>query len=99
MATIEQIPQHMQALAKANEIRLARAEVKAKVADGSTTAAAVILEPPACVMSMTMAELLCCQRRWGELRTSKFLAGIGMSETKTVGSLTLRQRLALAAML
>lgn len=98
MATAE-VPQHMRALAKANEIRLARAEVKANVADGRTTAAAVILDPPACCMSMTMAELLCSQWRWGTDRTSKFLAGIGMTETKTIGSLTERQRRALAAIL
>jgi hypothetical protein len=48
---------------------------------------------------MTIAELLLSQRRWGATRASKFLADIGMSETKTVGSMTDRQRRALSAMI
>ena len=46
---------------------------------------------------MTIAELLQSQRRWGATRCSKLLASIGMGETKTVGSMTERQRLALVA--
>ena len=99
MATAEEIPQHMQALAMANRIRLARAEVKRQIACREITAAEVILDPPVCCMSMTMAELLCSQWRWGTDTTSKFLAKICMPETKTVGSLTPRQRRALAAIL
>lgn len=91
MATAE-VPQRIQALAKANEIRLARAEVKARVADGRTTAAAVILEPPACTLSMTLAELLASQRRWGARRVEDFTAATGLSETKLLGDLTAGQR-------
>jgi hypothetical protein len=47
---------------------------------------------------MTIAELLTSQPRWGTTRSSKFLAGIGMPETKTVQSLTERQRSLLASM-
>ena len=36
----------MQALARANEVRLARAELKRRVAEGEITAAEVILECP-----------------------------------------------------
>jgi hypothetical protein len=39
------------------------------------------------------------QRRWGQTRCRKFLAQIPMSEQKTVGSMTERQRRTLAAML
>jgi hypothetical protein len=39
------------------------------------------------------------QRRWGGTRCRKFLAMFRISETKTVGSLTERQRRALAAQL
>jgi hypothetical protein len=91
-------PQHMQALQRANEVRLARAELKRGVAEGTTTVEAVILSCPWEAASMTIAELLLSQRRWGTTRCSKFLASIGMTETKTVGALTERQRKALAAM-
>src|SRR3954451_23838701 len=39
-------PQHMRALAHANKVRLARAELKRQVADGELSAANVVLECP-----------------------------------------------------
>lgn len=84
--------QHMTALKRANEIRLARAELKHQVNDGRISVADVIADVPDCAASMTLAELLCAQRRWGTTRCTKLLAGIGMPETKTIRSMTLRQR-------
>ena len=37
------------------------------------------------------------QHRWGRTRCRRFLAAIPMSETKTIGTMTERQRRALAA--
>lgn len=91
-------PQHMQALQRANEVRLARASLKRSIGEGALTVGEVILTCPWEAASMTIAELLTSQRRWGTSRCSKFLAGIGMPETKTVGSMTERQRALLAAM-
>lgn len=91
-------PQHMQALQRANEVRLARAELKRQIGDGATTVGEVILACPWEAASMTIAELLTSQRRWGTTRCSKFLATIGMPETKTVGSMTDRQRGLLSAL-
>ena len=48
---------------------------------------------------MAVADLLISQRRWGQTRCRRFLAQIPMSEKKTVGSMTERQRQTLAAML
>ena len=48
---------------------------------------------------MAVSELLISQRRWGQTRCHKLLAQLPMSEQKTVGSMTDRQRRALAAML
>jgi len=98
-ATIAPAPQHMQALRRANEVRLARAELKRKVADGTITVGEIILKCPWEAASMTIADLLMSQHRWGRTRCRRFLASIHMSETKTVGSLTDRQRRALAAKL
>lgn len=92
-------PQHMQALQRANKVRLARADLKRRVGDGAVTVDEVILTCPWEAASMTIAELLTSQRRWGTTRCSKFLAGIGMPETKTVGSMTERQRSVLAALI
>ena len=46
---------------------------------------------------MTIADLLMSQRRWGVTRCRKLLQYIPMSETKEVGSMTARQRHALAS--
>jgi len=89
----------MLALERANEVRLARAELKRSVASEEITVAEVILDCPAEACSMAVADLLMSQRRWGQTRCRKFLAQIPMSEKKTVGSMTDRQRRTLAAML
>jgi hypothetical protein len=92
-------PQHMQALQRANAVRLARAELKRRVALGDANVAEVILDPPWQAMSMTVSDLLTSQRRWGHTRSRKFLQCIPMSENKTIGSMTDRQRRALAELL
>jgi hypothetical protein len=92
-------PQHLQALQRANAVRLARAELKRRVGDGQITVADVILNAPWEAHSMTIADLLTSQRRWGETRCRKFLQCVPMSENKTIGSMTDRQRRELAQML
>jgi hypothetical protein len=90
-------PQHMQALAYANRIRLARAALKRAVARGDASAAKVISECPMETESMTLAELLTSQRRWGRTRARKFLFSLALSENKQIGTLTTRQRAMLCA--
>ncbi len=92
-------PQHMRALERANQVRLARAELKRRVADGEIDVAEVILECPWEAHSMAISDLLMSQRRWGQTRCRKFLAQIPLSENKTVGSLTERQSRRLAELL
>lgn len=92
-------PQYMRALERANKVRLARAELKRKVAMDEIDVAEVILDCPWEATSMAVADLLMSQRRWGQTRCRKFLAQIPMSEKKTVGSMTDRQRRTLAEML
>ena len=92
-------PQYMRALERANQVRLARAELKRRVAIGELHVAEVILECPWEAESMAVADLLMSQRRWGQTRCRKFLAQVPMSEKKTIGSMTDRQRRTLAAML
>ena len=92
-------PQHMRALEQANRVRLARAELKRQVAEGEVTVAEIVLGCPWEAESMAIGHLLMSQRRWGRTRCRRFLATIPMTETKTVGSMTERQRRALAAQL
>ena len=90
-------PQHLKALQRANEVRLARAALKRRIASGDLSAADVILACPAEVEGMAVSDLLMSQRRWGRTRCRKFLATIPLMENKQIGTLTERQRRAVAS--
>src|SRR4051795_1027896 len=98
-ATATVAPQHMRALSQANRVRLARAELKRQIADGTRTVAEVVIECPWEAESMSIGDLLMSQHRWGRSRCRRFLTSLPMSETKRIGSMTDRQRHALAARL
>ncbi|HEY7267996.1 MAG TPA: hypothetical protein VH501_09890 [Solirubrobacterales bacterium] len=91
--------QCMEALARANKVRLARAALKREISAGRRNITEVIMESPWEVESMNLGELLCAQRRWGRARSRKLLAATALSEGKRVGTLTERQRRILVAAL
>jgi hypothetical protein len=92
-------PQRLRALERANEIRLARACLKRRIALGEVAAADVLLAPPPEAQSWPIGELLMSQRRWGNSRCRKFLSRNQIVETKPIGKLTDRQRRMLAGSL
>ena len=92
VAASQAAPQHMKALERANTVRLARAELKRAIARGDREAADVVRECPWETESMTIAELLTSQRRWGRTRARKFLMPLSLNENKRLGTLTSRQR-------
>ena len=91
--------QHLRALEYANRVRLARARMKRKIAAGELSAGDVILTCPWQAQTMSVSDLLMSQKRWGRARCRRLLLSIGIPENKSVGSMTERQRLALAAVL
>lgn len=90
------MPQHMQALAHANRVRLARASLKRDIATGDVDAAEIVRQCPWEVESMPVGELLRSQRRWGRTRARKFLFSIAVNENRELARLTSRQRELLA---
>ena len=98
-ATVASGSQHMLALERANRVRLARAALKRRVAEGRLDAAEVVLTCPWEAESMSVSELLMSQKRWGRTRCRKFLMSIGLPETKKISGLTQRQRVTLSALL
>ena len=92
-------PQFMRALQVANRVRLARAELKAHVACGDIGAAEVVLTCPTEAERMAITELLLAQSSWGPARCQRFLVAVPLREDKTIGSMTERQRRAVADML
>jgi hypothetical protein len=91
--------QHLRALEYANRVRLARARMKRKIAAGELSAADVVLTCPWQAHSMSVSDLLMSQKRWGRTRCRRLLISLGVPENKQIGTLTERQRLALAAVL
>jgi hypothetical protein len=91
--------QHLRALEYANRVRLARAEMKRGIAAGELSAAEVVLSCPWQAHSMSISDLLMSQKRWGRTRCRRLLVSLGVPENKQVGTLTERQRMALASML
>ncbi len=98
-ATMTPDPQRMQALQRANAVRLKRAELKRRIAGGHLSAAEIILDLPWEARNWPVGELLTSQRRWGSIRTRKLLTGLHISEKRPVGDLTERQRRVLAGRL
>lgn len=97
--TVSSGPQHLRALEHANRVRLARAELKRRVAAGDAQVAEVVLDCPWEARSMELSELLMSQKRWGRERCRRLLLALGIPENKQMGTLTERQRVALASML
>jgi hypothetical protein len=99
LATSVRVPQHVQALERANRVRCGRAALKRTIAEGLTDVSEVLLAPPSILATMTLAELLMSQRGWGRVRAGRFLRSAGLTEIKTLGNLTQRQRHSLAVLL
>jgi hypothetical protein len=92
-------PQHLRALEHANKVRLARAQLKRRIADQEISVVEVILNCPWEAASMSISDLLMSQRRWGRARCRRLLVSLGITENKQIGTFTERQRSALAAVL
>jgi hypothetical protein len=91
--------QRLLALGRANHIRIARSALKRRLHAGQITPAEAILRGSRDTDTMTVDELLRSQRGWGPKRSSGVLRSVLLSDTKTLGSLTERQRVTLAGIL
>lgn len=91
--------QRLLALERANHVRNARATLKRRLRASEVAAGEAILRGSRDTDTMTVTELLLSQRGWGPRRSAKMLRSVSLSEKKTLGSLTERQRVMLAAVL
>jgi hypothetical protein len=91
--------QRLLALDRANHIRTARSALKRRLHAGQITPAEAILRGSRDTDTMTVDELLRSQRGWGPKRSLKLLRSVLLSDTKTLGTLTERQRITLAGVL
>lgn len=86
-------PQYMDALARANEVRIARADLKQEVTEGRLSLTAALVDSRA--EGLTVLKLLLCQHRWGVRTSRRVLNRLRIGEWKRVGALTDRQRVLL----
>lgn len=96
--------QHMVALRKAERVRVERARIKRELHalphdEGRVEAARLIVNPPAELQNMTLFEFLGAIRRVGRTRVKRWLNELRMSESRTIGALTDRQRALVAGVL
>jgi hypothetical protein len=91
--------QRLRALAKANEVRVARAQLKRELAAGRIELARLVAEPPACVQTAKVRELLVAAPRVGPVGTDRVLARCRIAHAKTNDGLSERQRAELVELL
>ncbi|HEX4760442.1 MAG TPA: hypothetical protein VH256_06550 [Thermoleophilaceae bacterium] len=96
-ATVVAAPQHLRALEQANKVRLARADLKRRIALQQTSVVDIVVECPWQAESMSISDLLMSQRRWGRARCRRLLISLGIPENKQIGTFTDRQKSALVA--
>lgn len=84
--------QRMAALESANRIRSKRAELKRRARVNPLLVPGTILNPPDWVLTMRVEELLLTIPRIGRVKARKILRTIDISQSKTVGGLSDRQR-------
>lgn len=84
--------QRMAALLRANDIRVRRAAVKRSIRQGDVSIVDVIAAPSDCVYTAKVMEMLLAVPRMGSVRAVRFMNSHRVSQSKTVGGLSDRQR-------
>jgi hypothetical protein len=84
--------QRLDALARANQVRSARAQLKRDLAAGSLKLARVLADPPPCAHTARVRDLLMAVPGIGRARAGRALAHCRIAEAKTVAGLSGRQR-------
>lgn len=85
----------MSALARANEIRVARAVAKRSMT--AATAAGLLLDPPWFMETMSVVSFLAAIPKVGKVKARRMTRLARMSESKTLGGMSVRQRRELLA--
>lgn len=110
MSQVKEAPQHqwvpertvrqrMDALVQANEVRTRRAQLKRDLKAGRVKIHDVLLEPPECVETAKVFDILLAVPKYGRVKVNKVLVQCRMSPSKTVGGMSQRQRTELVSML
>ncbi len=91
-APLRSLDQRMDALRRANEIRVRRAQLKKALKAGSVQIETVLREPPEYVETAKVIDILMAVPKFGRVKAARFLNQCRISQSKTVGGLSERQR-------
>lgn len=91
-------PQYWDALDQANKVRVRRAAAKRRLYDGETTVADLLDDRrEAYLTNAPILEIVGAKRRWGSVRTERFLRRLAIHPARPCGALTDRQAAVIAA--
>lgn len=89
---VRSLPQRMEALQKANAIRSRRAQLKKELKSGDRDIIDVLTSPPEYLLTAKVIDLLLVVPKFGRVKATRVLTRCRISQAKTVGGLSDRQR-------
>jgi hypothetical protein len=91
--------QRLDALARANQIRTRRAQLKRDLKGGRLSIHTLLAEPPEYVETAKVFDMLLAVPKYGRVKANKVLTTCRISPSKTIGGLSERQRSELVSLL
>jgi hypothetical protein len=91
-APARSLDQRMEALQRANDVRVRRAQLKRDLKSGRVTIEAILLDPPEWVSTAKVFDMLMAVPKFGRVKAARLLNQCRISQSKTVGGLSERQR-------
>ena len=91
-APLRSLDQRMEALKRANDIRVKRARLKKDLKEGRVSIEQILRQPPEYVSTAKVFDMLMAVPKFGRVKAARFLNQCRISQSKTVGGLSERQR-------
>jgi hypothetical protein len=91
-APVRSLDQRMEALKRANDIRVRRAQLKKDLKLGQASIEEILNDPPEYVSTAKVFDMLMAVPKFGRVKAARFLNQCRISQSKTVGGLSERQR-------
>ena len=86
------LDQRMEALRRANDIRVRRAQLKKDLKSGDARIEEILEAPPGYVETAKVFDMLMSVPKFGKVKATRLLNQCRISQSKTVGGLSERQR-------
>jgi len=91
-APVRSLDQRMDALRRANDVRVKRAQLKKDLKDGRVRIETILGGPPEYVETAKVIDILMAVPKFGRVKAARFLSTCRISQSKTIGGLSDRQR-------